>query len=163
MTTSKKEVAFKPLILADDGILKVQRFVKGEVAQTATFYISDLEESPVWNHWKLQALFTTLSARVSQDAPEDKLERMTEHFQRWVNGEWSAPRKGGLRTIRVEVEALAQVKGVTVQAAQAAWTKLADEDKARLAAHPKMVEAIAAIQAAREAADELDLDDMIGE
>ena len=158
---SEVKARFKPTYEIEDGILTVDYVVGEETQARQVFDINDFYESQVYNQWLLQALFTTLSARASQYKGLEKMDYMQLTYDTWLAGEWSPERKGGVRTIRIEVEALAQVKACPIPTAGKAWKALSPAQQEQLVKHPSMVAAIAEVAASRESEEALDLQDML--
>lgn len=157
MSEKQRKSGFIPQIDADAGILRVDLLKDGEIIGSESFDIKDLEGSPVYKHWQLQALFTTLSARVSQLAGLEKLAGMRFTHDLWCEGEWAPPRKGGPRTIPIEIEAVAKVAECTIEEARSYWKALdSSQQKAHLES-PELAQAIEEIREARDSAEEVDL------
>jgi hypothetical protein len=159
--SEKVKAGFKPKYSDDDGLLTVEYWDAGEIVSTVSFQVEDLAESAIYKHWLLQGLFTTLSARASTYKGTSKLDYMSMTFDLWCEGTWSPERKGGIRTVSVEVEALARVKAASIPDASRAYKALSAEKQAALLKHPSMVAMIATLRTEREAEADLSLEDML--
>jgi len=112
----------------------------------------------------LYGLKKILMDRTSQvkENPEAKLAAMADVMARLETGEWSAERQGGgLGVVSVEVQALAQVKGITVPDAQLALKSYTKEQREKILSSAKVQEAAKALRAQREKAEVKSLDDML--
>lgn len=159
---SEKEIeGFRPEYQDDDGILVVKMYEGGEVIDSKVFVFEDFIESSVFAHWQLQALFTTLCARSSCYKGKDKLDHMSMTYDLWCEGTWRAAKQGGTRLLRIEVEAIAKVKGCDIAKAGKAWSALPPKQQAELVKNPLIAKAILEIRAVRESSEELELDDLI--
>ena len=159
--SEKVKAGFKPKYSDDDGLLTVEYWDAGEIIRSVSFQVEDLVDSAIYKHWLLQGLFTTLSARASQYKGTSKLDFMSMTFDLWCEGTWSPERKGGIRTVSVEVEALSRIKAATIPDASRAYKALSSEQQVTLLAHPKMVAMVTAIKAERETETDLSLEDML--
>lgn len=108
----------------------------------------------------LHGLNTLLQQRTSdvKGNPEGKLEAMEDVYERLCEGEWSAERKSGTRTVPAIIEVLAGLKGCDIGAAQKAFAKLNDEQKAQLRA--KYFKEVEEVEAKRATAS-VSLDDLL--
>lgn len=97
------------------------------------------------------------------DTLDERIAAMKAGFQMLCEGKWEADREGGPRAVSVEVEALAELKGITVGNAQKALAALRKEDpeKAKkVLENPKLVKIAERIKADREANEDVDLSDL---
>ena len=109
----------------------------------------------------LYGLSKLLQDRTSQiDAGPGKLDAMREVYALFEKGEWEKERVAGAPTVSAEVEALAEIKGISVAVAQKALREKTPEQRAKILAHPSVVAKAAEIKAARDGADAVDLDDL---
>jgi len=91
----------------------------------------------------------------------DRLEMIREGWEQLKQGIWEKEREGGGPTVSAEVEALAKLKGKPVAAIQKALQTYDKATRKQILANPKVVEEAAKIRAAREAAQTVELDDMV--
>lgn len=91
----------------------------------------------------------------------DKLAAMNEVFAQFAEGTWEKERTRGVAMMSAEVEALAQMKGVSPAAIQLTLSKLTKEQKDKVYADPNVKAAADRIRAAREAAVEVDMSDLL--
>lgn len=128
--------------------------------ESGTFNVSDLPEE-IRKMTDLYGLSKVLQDRCSDTkAGPGKLDAMREVFDQLVAGDWERERKAGAPTVSAEVEALAQIKGVSVGDIQKALRKFTKEQKEKIFAKPEIAELAATIRAGREAS-EVSLDDML--
>lgn len=92
--------------------------------------------------------------------PERKIAALDEVFDLLGTGVWEKERKGGAPVVSAEVEALAEVKGVSVSEIQVALRKYTKEQREKILANPKVVELAAAKRKARDAAESMDLENL---
>jgi len=155
---STKEKGFVNDLDIDNGAVTITYRNDGEDIASLTFAIRQIEESPIYMQFKLQAIATLLSARRSQYSGVEKLELMQETWQDWINGTWSPERQGGVRVLSADVEAVMAVTGQGAEAARASWKAINSEQQANLMAQPKFAEAKAKVLASRKADDGETLD-----
>lgn len=110
----------------------------------------------------LYGLSKALQDRCSQvDAGPDKLGAMREVAALFAAGEWEKERAGGAPTVSAEVEALAEIKGVSVAAIQKALRTQPADVREKILASPRVVAKAAEIKASRESdAASVDLTDL---
>lgn len=100
----------------------------------------------------LYGVSKVLQDRCSQvDAGPEKLPAMREVFALLAKGEWERERTAGAPTVSAEVEALAEIKGVSVAAIQKALRAQPEAVREKVLANPRVVERAAQIKAGREA------------
>ena len=112
----------------------------------------------------LYGLAKVLSDRNSQvkENPKAKLDGMREVMERFRAGEWEAERTGGgLGVVSAEVQAIAELKGISIPDAQAALKAYDRETRQRILASSKVQERAKAIKTKREAAQPQKLDDLL--
>lgn len=97
--------------------------------------------------------------RLSQVAAGLKMDQAKKLVAQFLAGEWKAERTAGARFLPTVIEAIAQIKGCSVAAAQAAYRGLDDEQ--RIVLKGNLAEEISAIEEARSKADEVGLDDLL--
>lgn len=142
----------------------VDRDNDNEVIDTRAYEIGRVHQSLVKNV-ALYGLSKLIQDRTSDQSVKEhgkaKLDAMEDVLARLEQGEWGAERKAGAPTVSVEVEALAQVKGMPVGAIQKALRNYSKEQRELIFANPSVVAAVAEIKASREAAGEINLDSML--
>lgn len=92
---------------------------------------------------------------------EDKFAAMGEVHARLVEGEWKALRKRGVQTVRVEVEALADMKRCSIPDIQQALKGYTDDQKATIFSSDDLKPFIDKVKKAREAAPVVSLDELL--
>ena len=90
-----------------------------------------------------------------------KFDAMEIVLARLEAGEWESERKGGAPTVSVEVEALAEHKGISVAVAQKALRNYTKEQRTAILNHPKIQETAARLKEERETAPEASLDELL--
>ncbi len=93
----------------------------------------------------------------------EKLDQMNIVFELLVSGEWSKERVVGAIVVSVEVEALAQIKELSVPQAQAALAAYDKDVRAQILGSEAVQEAAAALRLLRSEMEVRSLDDMIPE
>jgi len=110
---------------------------------------------------ELYGLSKLLQDRSSDtDSGPEKLDAMTEVYEMLKGGQWEKERKTGAPVVSAEVEALAELKGITVAQAQSALRKYTKEQRDKILSNAAIVEKAKAIRASRETA-EVDLGDLV--
>lgn len=111
----------------------------------------------------LYGLSKVLQDRTSDvKAGPDKLAAMDEVLARLAEGEWEKARVVGAPVVSAEVEALAELKGISIPDAQKALKKYSKEQKEQILANEKIVERAKEIRARRDAQEEdVSLDDLV--
>ncbi len=102
--------------------------------------------------------------RTSDIVPsQDKLDEIQEIYDALVDGPWERERKkGGGPTVRIEVEALAGLRGITVKQAQTLLKKYDKDAQEKIFTNPKVVAAVAKLQAKVEkTSDDISFDDLV--
>ena len=92
----------------------------------------------------------------------EKLAAMDAGVARLEEGEWEKEREGGARVVSAEIEALAELKGISVAAVQKALRDYTAEQRAKILSKPQVQKIAARIKAEREEGD-ADLSDMLEE
>jgi len=130
--------------------------------ETGTFDLSNVHEE-LQTNVALYGLSKLLQDRTSQvDAGPSKLDAMREVMALLEKGEWEKERTAGAPTVSAEVEALAELKGVSVAVAQKALRNYSADQRAKILANPSIVERAAKIKASREAeAGSVSMDDLM--
>lgn len=148
----------------EDGVLSVT--VRKRVGddfedmETETFKLEDVAQELLPNI-SLYGFKQILSDRCSQvDTGPDKLTAMREVMSLLAAGQWKKERVVGAPTVSAEVEALAQLKGISIPDAQRALKGYAPEQREKILGNPKIKELAAQIKAARQEAPTANLDDL---
>lgn len=95
--------------------------------------------------------------------PESKLAAVQEVFDMLKGGVWERERKAGAPLISAEVEALAELRKVSVAEIQNSLRKYTKEQREQIFANKAVVAKAAEIKANRTAAEDLDLGDLLTE
>jgi hypothetical protein len=96
-------------------------------------------------------------------SPEEKMAAWGEVAELLKQGVWERERKAGAPVVSAEVEALAEIKGISVAEAQTALRKYDKATKEKILSNAKIVEKAKEIKAKREKAESLDLGDLAAE
>ena len=128
--------------------------------ETAEFKLEDVAEE-LHPNITLYGLKQVVSDRCSQvETGPDKLAAMREVFSQLASGQWKKERVVGAPTVSAEVEALAQLKGISIPDAQRALRAYAPEQREKIMANTKIKELAAQIRASREVSEVTSLDDL---
>lgn len=95
--------------------------------------------------------------------PKSKLAAVQEIFDMLKGGVWERERKAGAPLISAEIEALAELRKVSVSEMQNALRKYTKEQREQIFANAAVVSKVAEIKAKRAVAEDLDLNDLIPE
>ena len=90
---------------------------------------------------------------------KDRLDMIDDGWSQLVDGVWEKEREGGGPTVSAEVEALAELKGISVAAAQKALRGYDAETRKKILSNPKIKAKADAIRAAK-SAESVDLADL---
>lgn len=135
---------------------------KDEVVEQEAFDSSGVHDN-VRQMVGLYGLSKLLQDRSSETpAGPAKLQAMKEVFELLSRGEWERERKAGAPVVSVEVEALAELKQISVAQAQTALRKFTKEQREKILTNPKIVEIAARLKAERDQ-PEADIGDLLGE
>lgn len=162
MATSTNPFRTRVALNAESMSIKVTIIKKEDesVVEEAEFNAAEVAES-LRGDVALYGLSKLLQDRTSEvEVGPGKIAAMQALFAQFVKGVWSAERKAGSPVVSAEVEALAQLKGITVAEAQSALKKYPADVKASILSNPKIVELAATIRAARTSAETISLDDL---
>lgn len=131
------------------------------VAASESFPASDIHDS-IKNQVALYGYSKLLQDRAS-DVPigPEKLEAMKAVAAQLAAGQWAKERKIGAVVTSPEVEALAQLKSISVPAAQAALKAYPKEVREQILGNAAIVKLAGEIRAAREGAEVESLDDFV--
>lgn len=148
--TEEMTVQFKVLNPAD------------QVVDSTEFSFEELPgEGEIRDKISLYGLNKLLTDRTSDEKDkEEKLVAMREVFDRLCNGEWAKERQVGAPVVSVAVEALAELKGISVPAAQKALSSYKKEVRDKILANPQVTEIAERIKEERESAEAASLDDL---
>jgi len=128
--------------------------------ESATFKLSDVAEE-LHPNIMLYGLKQVISDRCSQtETGPDKLAAMREVYSQLGAGQWKKDRVVGAPTVSAEVEALAQLKGISIPDAQRALKSYSPEQRDKILGNAKIKEIAQQIRAARETAPVTSLDDL---
>ena len=110
---------------------------------------------------KVRGLKVPLEERTS-DIPggdiERKMKARHEVFEQLKTENWAKARTGGGFGVRIEIEALANLKGITIAQARASLAKLDEATQEKILSGSKVQAEVQALQAGEEIAD---LDDLL--
>lgn len=143
-------------------ILK-QKDSEGEMQEVERkdFDLSTIEQAGLRQHVALYGLSKVMQDRSSgtPTGPE-KLEAMGEVFQSLAQGQWKRERSGGGGGggVAPEVEAIAEVKGVSIAQASKAWKQQSDEQKEAIRSN--LADKIQEVKERRKESGEVDLSDI---
>lgn len=132
--------------------------------QTEQFALDDVDESlqTLVGLYGLSKLLQDRSSEVK--AGPDKLAAMGEVMAQLREGTWEKERVAGAPTVSPEIEALAELKGISIPDAQRAIRKYDKAQREKILSNPKIVERAKQIRTTREAASpEVSLDDLAAE
>lgn len=106
-----------------------------------------------------------MAERTSELSPgSDKMDGIQEVWDALLTGEWERERKKGAGpTVRIEVEALASLRGITVKQAQTLLKKYDKEKQEQIFAHESVVAKVAELQESVDSTpDDVNFDDLAG-
>ena len=135
---------------------------KGEPQEVGSeaFSYEDVPDDlkPNVNLYGLSKFIQDRSSQVS--AGPDKLAALQEVYAQLLAGNWEKERVVGAPTVSPEVEALAQLKGITIPQAQKALRNHTKEQREKILAHPKIKELADQLRSARQEEEVADLSDL---
>lgn len=149
---------------AENGVVRVKVIdrEKGETVEQEAFDTGNVHEN-VRTMVGLYGLSKLLQDRSSETpAGPEKLAAMREVYDLLSRGEWERERKAGAPVVSVEVEALAELKGISVAQAQTALRKFTKEQREKILSNPKIAEIAAKLKEQR-SQPEAELGDLLGE
>lgn len=118
----------------------------------ATFNFDDLPEELDGKFMELGRKTKLVNFAASAKSEDrDRLDMIREGWQQLLDGVWEKEREGGGPTVSAEVEALAEIKGISVADAQKALRGYDKEARAKILANPKIKAKADQIRKAREA------------
>lgn len=149
--------------MAASAILK-EKDENGDMQEVsrAQFDLSTIEQAGLGRHVSLYGLSKVMQDRTSSttSGPE-KLEAMQEVFDSLAQGQWKKERSGGGGGgggVAPEVEAIAEVKDVSISQASKAWKQQSDEQKEAI--RTKLADKIQEVKDRRKQSGEVDLSDI---
>lgn len=145
----------------EDATVNVQVIEResGDVVETETFKANELADN-IKPTVALYGLSKLLQDRSSDtDSGPEKLDAMREVFSMFKSGQYEKERRAGAPVVSAEVEALAELKGISVAQAQAALRKYTKEQREKILGNDKIVAKAKEIRAGRENSD-VSLDDL---
>lgn len=151
----------------DEGLVHVKLFNvvedgENELADEAIYDTADLPEV---NQLRARAygISKIMAERTSELSPSpDKLEGIQEVWDALLTGEWERERKkGGGPTVRIEIEALAAMRGITVKQAQTLLKRYDKEKQEEIFAHEAVQAKVAELQEQMEDTADATFDDLI--
>jgi len=132
-----------------------------DVVDTKAYGFNSVHEN-LRNQTALYGLSKLIQDRSSDvKAGPDKLQAMQEVLEQLTEGKWEKARVVGAPTVSAEVEALAEVKGISIPDAQKALRKYDKAQREQILGNPAIVERAKAIRARREEAEDVSLDDLV--
>ncbi len=161
MPVSDNKFRNKVELIAERGVVSVQVIDRESeaVVESREFDASGVHENvrPLVGLYGLSKLLQDRSSETPTGP--GKLSAMQEVYDLLSRGEWERERKAGAPVVSAEVEALAEIKKITVAQAQAALRKFTKEQKDKILSNPAIVAKAAEIRAARETSN-VDLSDL---
>lgn len=155
MATKKRHFKFETV----GGTVKVLEPIEdGEVLARFT-----LDEIPatILEQLSTYGLKQKLSDTVSDiDDTEGKLAGMRAMYARLKDGHFTMEREGGSRMVAAWIEAVAELKGISVAAAQKALAAYTEDQKKKIRESDKVKAKTAEIEQARKDGEEVDLTDL---
>lgn len=131
-----------------------------EIVDTGSFPASEIHDD-LKSHVALYGYSKLLQDRTS-DTPTgpDKLAAMKDTAAQFAAGQWQKERKVGAPTVSAEVEALAQLKSISIPQAQAALRRYDKAQREKILSNDQIVALAKEIRAAREAEEVVNLDEL---
>ncbi len=128
-----------------------------------TFCFADLPtEGDIADRVSLYGLNKLLTDRTSDEKDKGaKLDKMCDVMAQLETGEWAKERVVGAPVVSVEVEALAQMKELSVPQAQAALAAYDKDVRAKILGSKEVQEVAQKIRETRAATEVVSLDDMV--
>ena len=155
-------------IRSDLGAVNVQLFnkVEGGEDELVSDTPYDCTKLPEVNQLRAMAYGVSklMAERTSELSPSsDKVDAIGEVFDALMTGEWERPRKAGSGpTVRIEIEALAAIRKITVKQAQTLIKKYDKDAQEKIFTNPAVVAQVAKLQKATDATDEgTNFDDLL--
>ena len=154
LNTDAMLVKFSLMDFEADKILRVEEYqaegMPGDIGAMLTLY-------------GLSKVLQDRTSGVGKENKADKFAAMDEVWSRLSDGEWKAERKRGTVTVRVEVEALADMKGCGIPDIQRALKDYDEAQKQKIFAAEDLKPFITAAQAKRDKAEVVDLGSLLAE
>ena len=137
---------------------------KGEDRETIdreTFKLDDITDEAISTKVHLYGFSKLLQDRTSDlSSDPQRLDGMKEVAARLAEGQWEKEREASGPTVSPYVEALAQLKNVSVAAIQKSLKGYEPEARQKILSHPQVVALGDKIKADRAEAEEVSLDDL---
>lgn len=142
-------------------IVQILKKENDEVVESGEFAAADVHPN-LRSNIVLYGLSKLLQDRTSEtDVGPGKIAAMQAVMDNFKAGNWVQERKSGSPVVSAEVEALAELKGLTVAEAQAALKKYDVEVRKQILSHPDIVKKAEEIRAARKSAEGVDLTSLL--
>lgn len=140
--------------------VKVIERESGDAVEEESFAAREIADG-IKTNVALYGLSKLLQDRSSDtDTGPEKLDAMREVFAMLRGGQWEKERKAGAPVVSAEVEALADIKKISVAQAQAALRKYTKEQREKILSNPAIVSKATEIRKARDTSD-VSFDDMV--
>lgn len=134
-----------------------------EVLDSETFDVATIEQAGLGSQVALYGLSKVLQDRASSESGPDKLEAMKSEYDQLAQGQWKSTGGGqGSGGISPVVEAIANLKGISLNAAAKSYKALSKQQKEAVKANPQVAEEIERVKAERQSSGEADLTDLAG-
>lgn len=139
-----------------------------DVVGTATFDASKLPGFPddpafdpesICGKTLIYGLRKKLEDGTSDSESDDKLTDRRALYEVLLSGEWERERTSGARTVAVHIEALSNLKGVTVAAMQKAWRETDETTRQKVLANPTVKAEMEKVEKSRADATSVSLDE----
>lgn len=167
----------KPYGVSVDYVLDEQNEANDHIVVTLKKRVSDGDDEVVGTRnykfadWgtncqrrgKLYAVSKLLQDRTSSESGEEsRLDSMDEVHTRCGEDQWEKERESGGPSVRIELDALARIKGVAVRDVQAALRKYSPEEREKILASEAVKAEVEKIRAEQDSRgeDTIDLDDL---
>lgn len=149
LDTEKAIVNVKVLKRDDDSEVESSDFAASDIAENLRRQVG------------LYGLSKLLQDRTSETAAgPGKVAAMKELLEQLKAGVWEKERKVGAPVVSAEVEALAEIKGISVAEAQAALRTYSKDVRAKILSNEKIVAKATEIRAKRASSTAVDLGDL---
>ena len=153
------EIKMKVKTFVEDMLVVFSVYIDDKRQYAESFDFNDLpEDGDIRNQVSLYGLKKLLSDRTSAVTDKgDKLAEMKQVMLMLRNGVWSKERTIGFSVVSIEVEALADLKGISIPAVQKALSEYDKETRKKILASPAIQAHKVKMQKAREEAAGVDL------
>jgi hypothetical protein len=158
MSKMKVDYAVEDLLV----MFKVVDEDDNDAVQASFSFDFDAVHTSLKDRVSLYGLNKLLTDRTSGEKDKlAKLDAMEGYFDMLIAGEWAKERVVGAPVVGVEVEALAEIKDITVPQAQAALAQYDKETRAKILGGDDVQAKAKEIRETRADAEVISLDDMI--